>query len=119
MNKRETSRRKRHNRIKLRMTGTLDKPRLLVHRTLKHLSAQAIDDMQHKVIFSLTTLDKEVKQKFPSGGNIKAAEFFGILCARRAQEKGIKKIVFDRGGYLYHGRVKAFADALRKGGLEF
>lgn len=95
------------------------KPRLVVHRSLKNLYAQVIDDTQNKVLFSLSTLDKEVKEKFPSAGNIKATEFFGGVFARRAKEKGIGKIIFDRAGYLYHGRIKVFADSLRKGGIQF
>lgn len=118
-NKKEESRLKRRRRIKLKMYGTLKVPRLLLHRSLKNLSAQVIDDAQNKTLFSLSTLDKEVRQKFHSSGNIKAAEFFGEVFARRTKEKGITKIIFDRAGYLYHGRVKAFAGALRKGGLEF
>jgi len=90
-----------------------------VHRNLKNLSAQIIDDTKNKSLFSLSTLDKEIKQKFSQAGNVKAAEFFGEVFARRAKEKGISKIVFDRAGYLYHGRVGAFAEALRKGGMEF
>lgn len=117
--KKEQSRLKRHRRIKLRMQGTDKCPRLALHRSLKNLSAQVIDDTQNKTLFSLTTLDKEIKQKFLSSGNIKAAEFFGEVFARRAKEKGIAKIIFDRAGYLYHGRIKAFADGLRKGGLKF
>ncbi len=101
------------------MQGTDKGPRLVLHRSLKNLSAQVIDDAKNKILFSLSTLDKEVRQKFPSSGNIKATEFFGEVFSRRAKEKGIARIVFDRAGYLYHGRVKAFADALRKGGLEF
>jgi large subunit ribosomal protein L18 len=119
MYKKELLRIKRHRRIKLRMYGQDIKLRLFVHRSLKNIFAQIIDDSQQKVLFSLTTLDKEIKQKFNSSGNIRAAEFFGEVFARRAKEKGITKIVFDRSGYLYHGRIKAFADALRKGGLEF
>jgi len=119
MNRKEQSRLKRHRRIKLSIYGTDKMPRLVVHRSLKNLSAQVIDDAQNKTLFSLTTLDKEIKQKFASSGNIKAAEFFGEVFARRAKEKGITKIIFDRAGYLYHGKIKAFADALRKGGLEF
>jgi large subunit ribosomal protein L18 len=101
------------------MQGTDKAPRLVLHRSLKHLLAEVIDDAKNKTLFSLSTLDKEIRQKFPSSGNIKAAEFFGEVFSRRAKEKGINRIVFDRAGYLYHGRVKAFADALRKGGLEF
>ncbi len=117
--KKELSRLKRHRRIRLGMHGTEDKPRLIAHRSLKNIYAQIIDDTNNKALFSLSTLDKEVKQSFPGGGNVKAAEFFGQVFARRAKEKGINKIVFDRAGYLYHGRIKAFADGLRKGGLQF
>lgn len=118
-NKKEESRLKRRRRIELKMHGTDKVPRLLLHRSLKNLSAQVIDDAGNKTLFSLSTLDKDVRQKFHSAGNIKAAEFFGEVFARRAKEKGITGIIFDRAGYLYHGRVKAFAEALRKGGLEF
>lgn len=119
INRKERLRAKRHNRIKMRMTGTSQKPRLLVHRSLNNLSAQVIDDTQKRTVFSFSTLDKEVKEKFPNSGNIKSAIFFGETFAKKAKEKGITKIIFDRAGYLYHGRIKAFADALRKGGLEF
>jgi len=90
-----------------------------VHRTLKNLCAQIIDDTKNTTLFSLSTQDKEVKQKFVYAGNVKAAEFFGEIFARRAKEKGITKIVFDRAGYLYLGRIKTFAEALRKAGMEF
>ena len=119
MNKKEQSRLKRHKRIKMRMWGTESKPRLVVKRSLYNLAAQVIDDSAKKTLFSLSTMDKDVKAKFPSGGNIKAAELLGQVFATKAKEKGISKIIFDRAGYLYHGRVKAFAEALRKGGLEF
>jgi large subunit ribosomal protein L18 len=117
--KKELLRLKRHRTIRLRMSGTGLKPRLVVHRSLKNLYAQIVDDTQNKTLFSLSTQDKEVKQKFAYAGNVKAAELLGEVFARRAKEKGITKIIFDRAGYLYHGRVKAFADSLRKGGLEF
>jgi len=118
-NKKEILRQKRHRSIRLRMAGDSDKPRLIVKRSLKNMHAQVIDDTKQKILFSLSTFDKEIKQKFPCAGNIKAAEFFGEVFARKAKEKGISKIVFDRAGYLYHGRIKAFADNLRKGGLVF
>jgi len=118
-NKKELTRIKRHNRIKLRMSGTKAKPRLVIRRSLKNFYAQLIDDAERKAIFSLSTLNKEIKQSFPNCGNIKTAEAFGQIFASRAKEKGFSKIIFDRAGYLYHGRVKVFADALRKGGLEF
>ncbi len=119
MNKRQLTRAKRHQRIKLRMFGVQEKPRLVVHRSLKNISAQVIDDSAKKTVFAMTSLDKEIKGKFATAGNVKAAQFFGEVFARRAKEKGIVKVVFDRAGYLYHGRIKVFAEALRKGGLEF
>lgn len=102
-----------------RMQGTASIPRLILFRSLGNLWAQVVDDIENKTIFSLSTTDKEVRGKFPKPGNVKAAEFFGQIFARRAKEKGISKIVFDRSGFLYHGRIKAFAEALRKGGLQF
>ncbi len=118
-NKKELLRLKRRRRIRLRLYGTDQKPRLVIHRSLKNLYAHIIDDTKNKTLFSLSTLDKEIRQKFPCAGNIKAAEFFGGVFANRVKEKGITKIIFDRAGYLYHGRVKAFAESLRKTGLEF
>lgn len=118
-NKKELLRLKRHRRILLTMQGRESKPRLVVRRSLKNIYAQIIDDTKNKTLFSLSTFDKEIKQNFPSGGNIKAASFLGETFARRAKEKGISQIVFDRAGYLYHGRIKAFAEGLRKGGLQF
>ena len=118
MNKREQSRQKRHRRIKMRMFGTADKPRLVVHRSLKNFSAQVVDDAQGKVIFSLSTTGKNMRQKFPKSGDVKSAESLGAIFAQKAKEKGINEVMFDRAGYLYHGRIKAFAEALRKGGLK-
>jgi len=119
VNKKELLRAKRHRRIKLKIHGTGERPRLVVHRSLKNLSAFFVDDQKNKTLFSFSTLDKEIKQKLPSSGNIKAAELFGQILAEKAKEKGITKVVFDRAGYLYHGRIRAFAEALRKGGMEF
>jgi large subunit ribosomal protein L18 len=119
MHKKELSRQKRHRHTRLRLSGTSARPRLVIHRGIKNLFAQIIDDTQNKTLFSLSTIDKEIRQKFPSAGNLKAAEFFGEIFARRAKEKGFIKVIFDRAGYLYHGRIKAFAEAIRKGGLEF
>ena len=101
------------------MAGTIERPRLVIRRSLKHLHAQIIDDTQNKILLSASTLDKEIKGKLASAGNVKASVMLGELFAKRAAEKGISRIVFDRAGYLYHGRVKAFADSLRKGGLNF
>ncbi len=118
-NKKELVRKKRHVRIRQRVQGTAERPRLVIRRSLCNLYAQVIDDTANKTLFALSTTDKDVKAKIPTGGNIKAAELMGQVFAIRAKEKGISQIVFDRAGYLYHGRVKSFADALRKGGLEF
>lgn len=118
-NKKELLRLKRHRRIKRHISGTQERPRLIVRRSLRNIFAQIIDDTGNVHIFSLSTQDKGMREKFPSAGNIKAAVMFGEEFAKRAREKGITKIVFDRAGYLYHGRLKAFADSLRKGGLVF
>ena len=109
----------RHQRIRKRVSGTAQQLRLCVHRSLNNMHAQIIDDTQRKVLFGLSTLDKALRLKIKNGGNVNAAGILGEALARQAQEKGIKKVCFDRGGYLYHGRIKAFAEAARKGGLEF
>lgn len=101
------------------MHGSLEKPRLVVRRSLKNIAAQIVDDSQKKVLFGLSSLDKEIRKHFPNAGNVKSAVFFGEYFAKKAKEKGFSKVIYDRAGYLYHGRIKAFAEALRKGGLEF
>lgn len=103
----------------MRMRGTAERPRLVVKRSLRNLFVQAIDDSQGKIVFSYSTQDKDFKKQFARAGNLKASEAFGQAAAARAKAKGVNTIVFDRAGYLYHGRVKTFAEALRKGGLEF
>ncbi len=103
----------------MRMQGTNEKPRLVIKRSLNNFSAMIVDDTENKVVFSFSTSSKEFKQKIKNSGNIKAAAIFGELFSSKAKEKGISKIVFDRAGYLYHGRVKTFAESLRKGGMEF
>lgn len=118
-NKKELQRIKRHKKIRLRLSGTVQVPRLVVHRSLKNICAQLIDDMENKTLFSMSTLDKTIKNTVPYAGNIKAARIFGEEFVKKAKEKGITQVVFDRAGYLYHGRVKTFAEALRKGGLIF
>jgi large subunit ribosomal protein L18 len=118
-NKKEALRLKRHKTLRLRMSGTEERPRLVVRRSLNNLYAQVMDDTNNKSLFSLSTLDKEIKQKCAYAGNVKAAVLLGEVFSRKAKEKGITKVVFDRAGYLYHGRIKSFAEALRKGGLEF
>ncbi len=109
----------RHERIRHKLSGTQEKPRLAVHRSLKNLHAQLIDDTQGKVLLGMSTLDKKLKAKVKTGGNVNAATVLGEAVAKLAQDKGFKKVCFDRGGYLFHGRVKAFAEAARNAGLEF
>ena len=104
-----------HFRIRQKMQGTSERPRLNVYRSLNHIYAQVIDDAKGVTVVSASTKASKLK----TGGNVAAAKEVGKLVAERAQEKGIKKVVFDRGGYLYHGRVKALADAAREGGLTF
>jgi large subunit ribosomal protein L18 len=118
-NRKEVLRKKRHGAIRARMHGSAEKPRLLIYRSLNNMWAEVINDAEGKVLFSMSSLDKEVRAKFPKAGNVKASAFFGEVFAKRAKEKGISSIIFDRAGYLYHGRVKMFADALRKGGVTF
>lgn len=111
------TRKKRHARVRSKLSGTAARPRLNVFRSSKHIYAQLIDDVNGVTLASASTLDKEVS--LDSTGNADAAVKVGELVAKRAVEKGIKAVVFDRGGYLYHGRVKALADAARENGLEF
>jgi large subunit ribosomal protein L18 len=113
--KRNAIRQRVHTRIRERMTGTAARPRLNVYRSLNHIYAQLIDDAAGQTIASASSLAGKIK----TGGNVAAAREIGRTIAQRAQEKGVKKIVFDRGGYLYHGRIKALADAAREAGLEF
>lgn len=110
---------RRHLRIRKKISGSQDKPRLSVYRSLKNLFVQLVDDKANSVILATSTLDKEFKEKAKYGGNVKASELLGEIVVRKAKEKNIERIVFDRGGYLYHGRIKALADALRNGGLKF
>ena len=118
-NKKELLRLKRHRSIRLNMSGNKERPRLLIHRSIKSLSAQVIDDAENKIFFSLSMQNKDLKQKITNTQNVKAVVLFAQVFAQQLKEKGINKIIFDRAGYLYHGRIKAFADGLRKGGIEF
>jgi large subunit ribosomal protein L18 len=109
-------------RIRKRMTGTAQKPRLSVFRSVAHIYVQVIDDMTGQTIAAASTVDPKVKGQMPKGvggGNIKGAELIGTAIAERLKEKGITKVVFDRNGFLYHGRVRAVAEAARTAGLEF
>ena len=115
----EHKRTARHKRLRKRILGTSERLRLYVHRSLKNMQAHIVDDTTGKVLLGISTLDKNLRNKAKYGGNVQAAMLLGETLALKAKEKGIKKVAFDRGGYVYHGRVKAFADAARKGGLEF
>ncbi len=119
---RRERRERRHKRVRKRVIGTPERPRLNVFRSIKHIYAQIIDDTQGHTLVAASSLDKEVKALRDGknhGGDIEAARLVGELIGRRALERGITKVVFDRGGYKYHGRVKALADAARSAGLEF
>jgi len=116
-NIREQRRVAKHERIRKRVAGTKERPRLCIHRSLKNFYAQLIDDTCGKVLCGMSTLSKEVAAK--NGGNVEGAAALGKAFALMAKKKGVSKVCFDRGGYIYHGRIKAFADAVREGGLEF
>jgi large subunit ribosomal protein L18 len=104
-----------HVRIRRKLAGTTERPRLSVHRSLNHIYAQVIDDQTGETVASASTIALKSK----TGGNIAAAKEIGKAIAEKAKEKGVKQVVFDRGGYLYHGRIKALADAAREAGLDF
>ncbi|MGE5646965.1 MAG: 50S ribosomal protein L18 [Acidobacteriota bacterium] len=112
---RDEIRRRVHTRIRRKVRGSAAKPRLAVFRSLKHIYAQVIDDTRGMTIVAASSAEKNG----PNGGNVAGAKAIGKLIAERAKEKGIQKVVFDRGGFLYHGRIKALADAAREAGLEF
>ncbi|MDR6226941.1 50S ribosomal protein L18 [Desmospora profundinema] len=116
---RNKSRKRRHMRVRKKIMGTVERPRLNVFRSAKNIYAQVIDDMNGHTLVSASSLDAEVKEVGIYGGNVEAARKVGELLAKRAQEKGIDQVVFDRGGYLYHGRIKALAEGAREGGLNF
>jgi large subunit ribosomal protein L18 len=121
MNKRDSKAIKkiRHRRVRQKVTGTISRPRLCVFRSLNHIHAQLIDDSRGQTLVSMSTLDSPVRSKADGMGKSKKAGIVGTLLAEKALNKGIKQVVFDRGGYRYHGRVKALAEAARKAGLEF
>ena len=116
-----------HQRIRRKLQGTPERPRLAVFRSVAHIYAQVIDDTEGRTLVAASSVDKGARpaksgksaKSTPSGGNVAAAKAIGKLVAERAKEKGITRVVFDRGGYQYHGRVKALADAARAAGLEF
>jgi large subunit ribosomal protein L18 len=108
-----------HQRVRQRVEGTTERPRLCVYRSLGHIYAQVIDDRAGKTLVSASSVDKETKKNLKGGGNVAAAKVIGKAIAERAKAAGVVKVVFDRGGYKYHGRVKALADAAREAGLQF
>ena len=110
---------KRHQSIRVKLSGTTEFPRLAVYRSTKHIYAQLIDDEKHVTIASASSVDKEHKEKLAHGGNIEAAKVVGEAIAKKAKAAGIECVVFDRGGFLYHGRIAALADAAREAGLMF
>lgn len=113
------ARKKRHVRVRKNLSGTAQRPRLNVFRSLNHIYAQIINDETGVTLVSASTMDKDISATVSYGGNVEAAKIIGKAVAERAVAKGISKVVFDRGGYLYHGRVAALAAAAREAGLEF
>lgn len=116
---RNDNRKRRHLRVRKKIMGTLERPRLNVFRSAKNIYVQVIDDINGNTLVSASSLDAEIKELGIYGGNVEAARKVGELLAKRASEKGIGQVVFDRGGYLYHGRIKALAEGAREGGLDF
>jgi len=116
---REDIRKRLHRRIRKKLSGTPARPRLAVFRSQGHIYAQVIDDEVGRTLCAASSLDKDLRAKEKRGSNVAAARAVGTLIAGRAREKGVEAVVFDRGGFLYHGRIKALADAAREGGLKF
>lgn len=119
MDKKHELRRRRHYRLRRRVTGTTERPRLAVFRSLKHIYAQIIDDADGRTLAAASTMDTGLKGQLKTGGDLEAAKAVGKLIAERGKEKGVSRVVFDRGGFAYHGRVATLADAAREAGLEF
>ncbi len=115
----KTARKRRHNRIRNKITGTPEKPRMNVYRSLKNINVQIINDLSGHTLVSASTEEKSIKDSVENTGNKEAAKMVGKLVAERALAKDINKVVFDRGGYKYHGRVKEVAEAAREKGLKF
>ena len=112
-------RRKKHMKLRNRFSGTAQRPRLAVFRSNNHMYAQIIDDTVGKTLVSASTLQKDVKAELEKTNTVEAAAYLGTVIGKKAVESGIKEVVFDRGGFVYHGKVKALADAAREAGLEF
>ena len=116
---RDLKRQRVHQRVRMTVSGTAERPRLCVYRSLDHIYAQVIDDRAGKTLVSASSADKDTKKSLKGGGNVAAAKVVGKTVAERAKAAGVSRVVFDRGGYKYHGRVKALADAAREAGLQF
>ena len=116
---RDLKRQRVHQRVRMTVSGTAERPRLCVYRSLDHIYAQVIDDRAGKTLVSASSADKDTKKRLKGGGNVAAAKVVGKIVAERAKAAGVSRVVFDRGGYKYHGRVKALADAAREAGLQF
>jgi large subunit ribosomal protein L18 len=119
MDKKHALRQKRHARVRRKVAGTSERPRLAVFRSINHIYAQVIDDSQGRTLAAASTMDPELRKALKSGGNVDAAKAVGKLVGERAKEQGIARVVFDRGGFMYHGRVQSLAEAAREAGLEF
>jgi large subunit ribosomal protein L18 len=116
---RNEHRRQVHRRVRRRVSGTTERPRLCVYRSLGHIYAQVIDDLSGRTLVAASSVDKDTRAQVKRGGNVAAAKAVGKIVAERAKAAGIGQVVFDRGGYKYHGRVQALADAAREAGLNF
>lgn len=116
---RKSARRRARYRIRKRIHGSPERPRVAVFRSLNHLYMQAIDDSSGTTLACASSLGPQLRKKLKGGGSVKAASEVGALMAKKLQEKGLERIVFDRGGFIYHGRVKAAAEAMRKAGISF
>lgn len=117
--KEQVARQRRHARVRTKISGTAQRPRLNVFRSLEHIYAQVIDDTSGRTLASASTIDRELRSQLEGKKKAEAAKLVGTLIAKRALQAGITTVVFDRGGYKYHGRVKALADGAREAGLEF
>lgn len=118
-NKKTIARKRRHNRVRVKISGTQERPRLNVFRSVSEIYAQVIDDVAGHTLASASTIDRELRTEVEGKSKTEAAKLVGQLVAQRAQAAGVKKVVFDRGGYRYHGRIKALADGAREAGLDF
>jgi large subunit ribosomal protein L18 len=118
-NERRVRRQRRHRRVRKKVLGTTERPRLVIYRSLNHVEGQVIDDTRGVTVVGLSTLGAGIKDEGAELSKSERGRLAGKLLAERAREQGVTKVVFDRGGYLYHGRVKAFAEGAREGGLEF